>query len=180
MSPSMYPAPAKVIAGHGGPIRGILFDKDGTLFDFCATWIPAYRTAAAEIGDLAGGVDVRMLLADAGFDAATDTCDPHSVLAAGTNLELATAWATICGFANNRSRNSAPGSRRARPRSFIADGASAGRAAHARLRGSTRRSIQFRTSAWRTSSFMMSLSIPSNHARSRRDGSWCSASSLFT
>ena len=85
-------------AGHRGPIRGILFDKDGTLLDFCATWVPAYRTAAAEIGDLAGGVDARMLLADAGFDDATGTCDPHSVLAAGTNLELATVWATICGL----------------------------------------------------------------------------------
>ena len=33
---------------HGGrrsPIRGILLDKDDTLLDFCATWIPAYRAA---------------------------------------------------------------------------------------------------------------------------------------
>src|SRR5438477_10103626 len=27
-------------------IRGILFDKDGTLVDYFATWTPAYRTAA--------------------------------------------------------------------------------------------------------------------------------------
>ena len=58
--------------------------------------------------------------------------------------------------------------------------ASAGLAAHARLCGSTRCSIQFRTSAWRTSSFMMSPSTPSSHAMSRRDGSWCRVSSLFT
>ena len=94
----MQPTPAKVPAGRHGPIRGILFDKDGTLLDFCATWIPAYRTAAAEIADLAGGVDAQTLLADVGYDAATGTCDPHSVLAAGTNLELATAWATVCGL----------------------------------------------------------------------------------
>ena len=92
----MQPAPAKVPPDRHHPIRGILFDKDGTLLDFCATWIPAYRTAAAEIADLAGGIDAQALLADAGYDAATGGCDPHSVLAAGTNLELATAWATIC------------------------------------------------------------------------------------
>ena len=94
----MQSAPAKATAGHRGPIRGILFDKDGTLLDFCATWIPAYRAAAGEIADLAGGVDAQTLLAAVGYDAATGRCDPHSVLAAGTNLELATAWAAICGL----------------------------------------------------------------------------------
>ena len=92
----MQSAPAKVTAGRHRPIRGILFDKDGTLLDFCATWIPAYRAAAEEIVDLVGGIDARTLLADVGYDAATGGCDPHSVLAAGTNLELATAWAAIC------------------------------------------------------------------------------------
>ena len=43
----MHTAPANVPAGRRGPIRGILFDKDGTLLDFCATWIPAYRGAGA-------------------------------------------------------------------------------------------------------------------------------------
>ena len=37
----MQSAPAKVTAGHHSPVRGILFDKDGTLLDFCATWIRA-------------------------------------------------------------------------------------------------------------------------------------------
>ena len=62
----------------GGPIRGILFAKDGTLLDFCATWISA---------DLAGGVDAQMLLADVGYDAATGGRDPHSMLAAGTDAD---------------------------------------------------------------------------------------------
>ena len=52
--------------------------------------------------------------------------------------------------------------------------------AHARLCGSTRYSTQFRTSTRRTSSFITSSSIPSSHAMSRRDGSWCRVSSLFT
>ena len=51
---------------------------------------------------------------------------------------------------------------------------------HTRLRGSTRCSIQFRTSTRRTSSFVTSSSTPSSQARSRRDGSWCNVSSLFT
>ncbi len=31
------------------PIRAILFDKDGTLFDFRKTWLAAYRGSAAEL-----------------------------------------------------------------------------------------------------------------------------------
>lgn len=42
----MQPAPVKTSAIRSSPIHGILFDKDGTLLDFCATWIPAYRAAA--------------------------------------------------------------------------------------------------------------------------------------
>lgn len=62
------------------------------------SWIPAYRAAAREIADLDGGVDPQTLLAAVGYDAATGGCDPHSVFAASTNLELATAWAAICGL----------------------------------------------------------------------------------
>ena len=35
----MQPAPVKTSAMGPGPIHGILFD-------FCATWIPAYRASA--------------------------------------------------------------------------------------------------------------------------------------
>ena len=34
-----------------GSIRGILFDKDGTLFDFASTWEPAYREAVAALSE---------------------------------------------------------------------------------------------------------------------------------
>ena len=34
-----------------GAIRGVLFDKDGTLFDFQRTWVPVNRTAALAVAD---------------------------------------------------------------------------------------------------------------------------------
>ncbi len=52
--------------------------------------------------------------------------------------------------------------------------------AYLRRRGSTKCSTQLRTSTCRTSAFITSSSIPRSHAMSRRDGSWCSVSSLFT
>ena len=77
-------------------IRGILFDKDGTLLDFDATWLPAYRRGAEAVAGLAGEVRAESLLAAGGFDAATGRCAPRSVLAAGTNREIATVWARLC------------------------------------------------------------------------------------
>ena len=77
-------------------IRGILFDKDGTLLDFDATWRPAYRRGAVAVAGLAGGrVRAESLLAAGGFDAATGRCAPRSVLAAGTNREIAEVWARL-------------------------------------------------------------------------------------
>ena len=94
----MNSAPGKTPAGGGGAIRGILFDKDGTLFDFCASWIPAYRRSAETCAKLAAGVDAASLLDAAGYDVATGRWEPCSVLAAGTNRELATMWARHCGL----------------------------------------------------------------------------------
>ena len=88
----------KAAVSGRGAIRGILFDKDGTLFDFCASWIPAYRRSAERCAKLAAGVDAVSLLAAAGYDAASGRWEPHSVLAAGTNRELATMWARRCGL----------------------------------------------------------------------------------
>jgi phosphoglycolate phosphatase len=75
-------------------IRAILFDKDGTLFDFHGTWMPGYRAIAA---DLAGGdaaLAARMLAAT-GLDPETGRLDPSSALAAGTNQEIAALWSAV-------------------------------------------------------------------------------------
>jgi phosphoglycolate phosphatase len=74
-------------------IRGILFDKDGTLVDYFATWTPAYRAAAAHLAGLAGdpGLDDRLLRAG-GYDPDADRYDPLSPLAHGTVPEIADAW----------------------------------------------------------------------------------------
>ena len=97
-SQTMSSTTGKAPAGAGGAIRGILFDKDGTLFDFCASWIPAYRRSAESCAKRAAGVDAASLLAAGGYDVATGRWEPHSVLAAGTNRELATMWARDCGL----------------------------------------------------------------------------------
>jgi phosphoglycolate phosphatase len=72
-------------------IRGILFDKDGTLVDFQATWFA--------IGDLlalqAAGGDRRKanaLLEVAGYDFANHCFKADSVFAAGTNADIVALW----------------------------------------------------------------------------------------
>jgi phosphoglycolate phosphatase len=68
--------------------RGILFDKDGTLFDFHSTWSP---WSMALVSDLAGGNEpLAATLARAiGYDPATGRFDPGSPVVAGTPPEIA-------------------------------------------------------------------------------------------
>jgi phosphoglycolate phosphatase len=77
-----------------GPIRGILFDKDGTLTDYRATWLPANRAAALDLA-LAAGRDARFadeLLRRLGYDPAADAFTPDSPLLWASNAEIAAAW----------------------------------------------------------------------------------------
>lgn len=74
-----------------GPIEAILFDKDGTLVDYAATWLPINRAAA----DLAAAGDpalARRLLAVGGYDSATGRVAGGSLLAAAHTREIAAAW----------------------------------------------------------------------------------------
>lgn len=76
-------------------VRGILFDKDGTLIDFRRTWLAAYRGAAAELAAVAGlpPAFARALLARSGYDAATDGFAETSPLLWATNRAIAETWA---------------------------------------------------------------------------------------
>ncbi|MGQ0677538.1 MAG: HAD family hydrolase, partial [Rhodospirillales bacterium] len=82
--------------------RGVLFDKDGTLIDFHHTWVPATVNTAAAMAALAhpapGGRDrrdalTRRLVELIGYDMATGTLDPESLLARGSLGEIAALWA---------------------------------------------------------------------------------------
>ena len=77
-------------------IRAVLFDKDGTLFDFFATWGPAYEALARHTaGDDPATIEQLMTLG--GRDPATGRFAPASVLAAGTALQLAELWGGALG-----------------------------------------------------------------------------------
>ncbi|HEY4345877.1 MAG TPA: HAD family hydrolase [Parvibaculum sp.] len=75
-------------------IKGVLFDKDGTLFDFHRTWIPILEDAAllAAQGDASL---VPRLMAAGGHDHATGRIASGSIIAAGNTPELAHLWISI-------------------------------------------------------------------------------------
>ncbi len=72
-------------------MRGILFDKDGTLFDFEATWLPALKRLAL---DAANGDEAlaAALLVEGGFNPATGKIRSGSVIGAGTTALIVDLW----------------------------------------------------------------------------------------
>lgn len=80
-------------------IRGILFDKDGTLLDLEKTWIPPYRQAAKYIADLAQRPELAdRLMVVGGYDPDTRQWTTDSVLASGSNDDVVRTWESEIGF----------------------------------------------------------------------------------
>ena len=77
-------------------LRGLLFDKDGTLLDYHASWMPLNRAVAlfAAHGDAA--LAERLLICG-GYDAKTGRVRANTPLAAGTPEEIAAAFAEVLG-----------------------------------------------------------------------------------
>ncbi len=73
------------------PIKGVLFDKDGTLLDYYATWMPANHEAALAVAQGDESLAHRLMLAG-GFDATAERVRTGSALAAGSNWEIAECW----------------------------------------------------------------------------------------
>lgn len=75
-------------------IRGILFDKDGTLLDYWKTWVPINRTIAIFAAGGDAGLAAELLRAG-GHDPETNRLTPGTVLAAGSVDEIAEVFAGV-------------------------------------------------------------------------------------
>jgi phosphoglycolate phosphatase len=72
-------------------IRGVLFDKDGTLIEVNDTWIPFYRHILKDLFQTdQEGAD--RLLEQAGLDRVTGKFKAGSILAGGTTRQLVEIW----------------------------------------------------------------------------------------
>ena len=72
-------------------IRGILFDKDGTLLDYAATWMTANRVAALAAAGGDRALSERLLIAG-GYHPEQDRVGANTALAAGNAAEIAAVW----------------------------------------------------------------------------------------
>ncbi|GHC80045.1 HAD family hydrolase [Limoniibacter endophyticus] len=72
-------------------IKGVIFDKDGTLIDFHQSWtsIGLDLAMAAAVNDEERAEELMVL---AGYDSQSKRFRPDSVFAAGTNAELIDLW----------------------------------------------------------------------------------------
>ena len=73
-------------------VKGLLFDKDGTLFDFAATWEPWAEAFLLRVCDGEREMAAR-IGADIGFDLATRRFAPDSIAIAGTPQQVVDALA---------------------------------------------------------------------------------------
>ena len=72
-------------------IKGILFDKDGTLVDFNATWLSIADFMAMDAAEGDRWKADRLLSAE-GFDFVNKRFKPDSIFASGTNMDVVELW----------------------------------------------------------------------------------------
>jgi phosphoglycolate phosphatase len=72
-------------------ISGILFDKDGTLIDLNATWVPVYK-AFLQREKALGHEHMLELMQQGGYDPVADRFTPDSLLASGTTQQIVELW----------------------------------------------------------------------------------------
>lgn len=72
-------------------IRGILFDKDGTLIEVNDTWVPIYRQILQDQFGVDGD-GAEALMERVGLDRASGKFKANSILAAGTTRDLVANW----------------------------------------------------------------------------------------
>jgi phosphoglycolate phosphatase len=73
-------------------IKGVLFDKDGTLIDVTGTWVPAYRQVLTEVFADHDAAEIEAKFVAAGYDPATGAFKAGSVLAQGTTRDIIEVW----------------------------------------------------------------------------------------
>jgi phosphoglycolate phosphatase len=80
-------------------LRGVLFDKDGTLIDLHASWVASGLETARALCALAGAPErFDWLVREAGYDAATARLAPRSLWASGTTEALVRHWLAQLGI----------------------------------------------------------------------------------
>jgi phosphoglycolate phosphatase len=73
-------------------IKGVLFDKDGTLIDVTGTWVPAYQQLLGEVFADRDAAEIEAKFVAAGYDPATGAFKAGSILAQGTTRDIIEVW----------------------------------------------------------------------------------------
>lgn len=80
-------------------IKGLLFDKDGTLIDFNHTWLPLYQQAAEYLANLSqNGVTAEEIMRKGGYLHASNSWQADSLLASGSNQQIFAHWQQLTGL----------------------------------------------------------------------------------